>query len=359
MQKNIVLFSTTHSLLARLRDYIPSHWSLRVFTSVLSFHSFKPIKPPDILLLDSQLPYGFRQHIHSYLRAHPLLPYFYLSSCRLTSAGVHAAFHIPDDLPLLLAKLTRASYGHDTDICGNSVATDRLRRRLSAAARSATPVLLTGASGTGKTLAASVIHSLSARRNAEFYAVNVAAIPEYLAESELFGTVRGAFTDAERRCGYFAASNGGTLFLDEIGELSLAVQSKLLHVLESGMFRSVGSDVTQKADVRLIFATNLDLQRRVSQRLFRQDLYYRISRLVIHVPSLEERKEDIPILSRRYLAQYGKRLTSSAERLLCTLRWSGNVRQLHNCLERAVLYSKSDIIDVDDIVQEAAGNCIV
>ena len=353
MHKSIALFGTTHHLLVELRRHIPAHWSVRIFTSAQSFQDFKSAKPPDIVLVDFQLPPAFKQHVLAYLGAHPSLPFFYLSSTRRTEASFLPLLHIPDDIPALLSKLASLErHQLDADICGSSSATDSFRRRLRTAAKSTTPVLLTGASGTGKTLAAQVIHALSARKQAVFYAVNVAAIPEYLAESELFGTVRGAFTDAQQRKGYFAASDGGTLFLDEIGELSLDVQAKLLHVLESGRYRSVGSDVAQQSDARLIFATNVDLRRRVRQRLFRQDLYYRISQLIIRVPSLAERTEDIPALSRQFLAQHGKRLTSGAETLLCTLRWDGNVRQLHNCLERAAQHCRSDIIDVADIVQD-------
>ena len=353
MHKNLVLFTNAHSLLRLLRLQLPAHWNIRFFSSLKPYQDFKPPKPPDGILIDFALPLSCKQKISAYVQRHSSLPILYISfdSPAVTAAAV---LRLPRDLPLLTAKLK--AMGQKTvsppEIYGTSSATANFRNNLAAVARSTTPVLLTGASGTGKTLGASVIHALSARNRAEFYAVNVATIPEYLAESELFGTVRGAFTDAELRRGYFAASDGGTLFLDEIAELSLNVQAKLLHVLESGRFRSVGSDVAQKSTARLIFATNVDLRRRVKQRLFRQDLYYRISQLVVRVPSLAERKDDIPLLSRQFLAKYGKRLTSAAELLLCSLRWDGNVRQLHNCLERAAVYCKSDIIDVNDIVLE-------
>lgn len=308
------------------------------------------LQPPAVVLVDVEAPCGLKQRVESELQEDSELLYVSEKLDAASPSGI--VLHIPLDTPVLLHKLeaydaTRTS-ALDA-ICGASCAVTAFKEKLAAVAQSDTPVLLLGASGSGKSLGAKAIHLLSPRKNAAFYAVNVATIPEYLAESELFGAVRGAFTDAAARKGYFSAASGGTLFLDEIGELSLAIQAKLLHVLENGTYRNVGSDVLQKSNVRLIFATNVDLKRKVKLQQFRKDLYYRISKLVIQVPSLKERVEDIPLLSRHFLADKGKRLTTNAERLLCTFQWEGNVRQLYNCLERAAVYSKGALIDVDDI----------
>ena len=357
MQKHLVLISLRYSLLQIIRQHVPPNWNVRVFSSIEGFQNFNPPSQTSFILIDFSLPAVVRHKISQYLQKHAYAHVAYITYYPFLPVADTSVLRFPDDVSTVLCTLKEierlaslSTSAGETMIQGISDACCTFRKQLCAAAKHTAPVLLTGASGTGKTLAANVIHSLSAHRQEAFYAVNVATIPEQLAEAELFGTVRGAFTDAQTRKGYFASSAGGTLFLDEIGELNINTQAKLLHVLESGVFRSVGSDIAQKSTVRLIFATNVDLKRRIKQRLFRQDLYYRIAKLSICVPSLSERKDDIPVLSRHFLAKHGKRLTTNAELLLKTFHWDGNVRQLHNCLERAALYCKRDIIDVGDLV---------
>ena len=220
-----------------------------------------------------------------------------------------------------------------------------------------TTVLITGESGTGKELIAREIHRRSSRQEGPFVAINCAAIPETLIESELFGHERGAFTNAvERRLGHVELANGGTLFLDEVGDLSLSVQVKLLRFLQEQEFYRVGRSKPISVDVRVITATNKDLEAAVRDKTFRQDLLYRINVVNLHVPPLRERREDIPRLVthcvKKLSPRYGGRAISiSPEALsnLCSYAWPGNVRELENVLEALLALSKSDIIAPEDL----------
>jgi len=235
-------------------------------------------------------------------------------------------------------------------ICGVSSKSEELRNKILLASRCRLPVLLTGESGSGKTMAAEMIHKLSENSQEPFFAVNVAAVSEGLIESELFGVAEGAFTDSRKRKGYFLSAGKGTLFLDEIGELKSELQAKLLTVTETGKIRPVGSDETKGISCRLIFATNCNIEKHIREGLFRQDLYYRISSLVIEIPPLRSRKEDIKVLCRQHLKGSGKTLSSGALSLLETFDWPGNVRQLFSCLDRAVLGCRDRIIETEDII---------
>jgi two-component system response regulator GlrR len=213
-------------------------------------------------------------------------------------------------------------------------------------------ILITGASGTGKELLARAIHRASRRKNGAFVAVNCGAIPEPLLESELFGHVKGAFTGAHRdHAGLFQAANGGTLFLDEIGDMPLALQVKLLRVLQEKQVRPVGSTQSHPADARVISATHRDVAEAIAAGRFREDLYYRINVVSVHLPALAERREDIPLLAGHFLsllaARYGKKLTGFAPdslELLLKADWPGNVRQLYNAVEQCVARASSGII---------------
>ncbi len=213
-------------------------------------------------------------------------------------------------------------------------------------------VLIRGSSGTGKELVARAIRNLSPRNKKPFVVLNCAALPEALVESELFGHEKGAFTDArDRRIGLAEAANGGTLFLDEIGDLSIAVQVKLLRFLQERTFTRIGSNEELHSDVRFIAATSRNLEDLMARKLFREDLYYRLSVFPIHVPDLAERTEDILPLAQHFLSQmcakYGKHITqisAPAANMLQSYAWPGNVRELENCIERAVLTAKDDCI---------------
>jgi len=215
-----------------------------------------------------------------------------------------------------------------------------------------TTVLLLGESGTGKELFARAVHYLSPRKDGPFVAINCAAIPRDLLESELFGHERGAFTGAvARKMGKFELANKGTIFLDEIGDLDLALQAKLLRVLEGEEFMRVGGTVKIKVDVRVIAATNKDLLAAINQKLFREDLYYRLAVFPITIPPLRERAEDIPALVEHFVGYYCQELKKETKtvapasmQLLIKHPWTGNVRELQNCIERAVILSDGQVL---------------
>ena len=240
-------------------------------------------------------------------------------------------------------------------IIGESTAIRELLKKIEIVAKSNATVLLRGESGTGKELCARAIHELSPRSKAPFIKVNCAALPESVLESELFGHEKGAFTGAvASRKGRFELADGGTIFLDEIGEISPSFQAKLLRVLQEGEFDRVGSTRTQKVDVRVVAATNRDLEDAVSQGTFRADLYYRISVVPLLIPSLRDRKGDIPILAESFLNRFNKengrslKLASSAVDVLKACYFPGNVRELENCVFRtATLAPGAAIVDDD------------
>ena len=230
---------------------------------------------------------------------------------------------------------------------------------------SETTILLTGASGTGKEVLARAVHARSARRAGPFVAVNCAALPEQLLESELFGHVRGAFTGAVRdRVGRFELAAGGTLFLDEVGDTSPALQARLLRVLQERTYERVGESASREADVRVIAATHRDLEALVASGEFRDDLYYRLRVVPIHIPPLSERREDIAPLATHLLARVGARhgrslrLSPDALRALLEFDWPGNVRQLENALEFAVAVCQGQTVHISDLppeLQQAPG----
>jgi transcriptional regulator with PAS, ATPase and Fis domain len=224
-------------------------------------------------------------------------------------------------------------------------------------------VLVTGESGTGKELVARAVHFASKRAAAPFVAINCGAIPEALLESELFGHARGAFTGAHAtKTGRIALAQGGTLFLDEIGELPLSLQVKLLRILQSHEYSPVGDTRTMKADVRIVAATNIDLEQAVAAGAFREDLYYRLNVIHLTVPALRERREDIPLLVHHFMAKARAKtgrpvneVSRAAAELLATYDWPGNVRELENTIERAILLSPSDRIQPSDLPTRVRG----
>jgi two-component system response regulator HydG len=230
-------------------------------------------------------------------------------------------------------------------------------------ADSYTTVLLQGESGTGKELMADLIESNSSRAGKPYIKINCGAIPETLLESELFGHEKGAFTDARnRRIGKFEEANGGTLFLDEIGEMSLAAQVRLLRVLQNGEFTRVGSNEVVKTDVRVIAASNIDLEQAVVEGRFRRDLFYRLNVYPIKLPPLRERREDVPLLAIHFLENFKKRssknITGITEKALARMRrydWPGNVRELENAIERAVIIAQGRLITIDDLPDSVRG----
>lgn len=243
------------------------------------------------------------------------------------------------------------------ELIGMSKAIRELREQIKVVAPTESWVLITGENGTGKELVARNIHLQSRRRNRPFVEVNCAALPEELIESELFGYEKGAFTGAtSRKEGRFDLANGGTIFLDEIGDMSLKTQAKILRVLQEQTFVRVGGTESIKVDVRVIAATNKDLEREIEKGNFRSDLYYRLNVIPFHIPPLRERAEDIPIFVNHFLKAYsikvGKKPKSVSEEamdILKAYRWPGNVRELKNLMERLVIMTAGDTIDVEDL----------
>src|SRR5437773_5741707 len=243
------------------------------------------------------------------------------------------------------------------EIVGNSPALRRVLEAVQRAAPTNATVMLLGESGVGKELVARTIHRNSARGGQRFIQVNCAAIPEELIESELFGHEKGSFTGAtEKQIGKFEQADRGTIFLDEIGDMSAKTQAKVLRVLQEGEVERLGSARTVKVDVRVIAATNKNLEEEIEKGHFREDLYFRLAVIPIHVPALRERSDDIPLLVRHYMDDFSrennvrpKRITQAAIDALQRYRWRGNIRELRNTVERLIIMTAGDTIDIVDL----------
>jgi two-component system nitrogen regulation response regulator NtrX len=258
----------------------------------------------------------------------------------------------------------RRDLGAETPLIGSSRVMQQLKEQIGRAARIPSSVLIVGESGTGKELVARELHRLGAEPAAPFVAINSAALPEHLIESELFGHERGAFTGANRtRKGAFELASGGTLFLDEIGELPPAAQAKLLRVLEEQSVTRVGGERAIDVDTRVVAATNRDLESDVAEGRFREDLYYRLNVHILRVPPLRDRRSDVPELAERFLAdtcdRFGvrrKRIAPEAMEGLMANEWRrNNVRELRNIVERMIIAAESDVIGADQVPAEVRG----
>ncbi len=249
------------------------------------------------------------------------------------------------------------------NIVGESAAMMRVFETIQQVAPSRATVLVVGETGTGKELIAHAIHRLSPRKNNPFIAVHAAALPTTLLESELFGHEKGAFTGAvERRAGRFELADGGTLFLDEVGELEPAMQVKLLRVLEERSFERLGGQKTIETDVRLVAATNKDLKQLAEQGKFRDDLFYRLSVVTLRLPPLRERRDDIPLLVRRFIDEFNRdnnkqvrELTPEAMNVLMAYDWPGNVRELRNAVEQMIVLARTDKLTLRDVPANIRG----
>jgi two-component system nitrogen regulation response regulator NtrX len=344
-----------------------------------------PDLDPDIMLLDVQLP-GISGHdvIEACKKLLPAdnQPSVIMISghgtladaVRATKAGAYDFLEKPLDRERLMVTLRnaierrvmaaevadlRALTEGRWEMVGRSAAMTALFAQIAKVAPHRTRVLITGESGTGKELIARAIHRESALRAKPFIKVNCAAIPPELIESELFGHERGAFTGAvARKKGLFELADGGTIFLDEIGDMILSAQAKVLRVLQSGEFNRVGAEQTLKADVRVVAATNRDLQSAVARGGFREDLYFRLNVVPLRAPPLRDRAEDVPLLSQTFVGQIcrenglkEKSITPDALALLAAYPWPGNVRELRNVIERLVILS-DEAIGVGDLPEE-------
>jgi two-component system nitrogen regulation response regulator GlnG len=250
------------------------------------------------------------------------------------------------------------------EILGQAPAMQEVFRAIGRLSQSHATVLITGESGTGKELVARALHRHSPRASKAFIAINTAAIPKDLLESELFGHERGAFTGAQTmRRGRFEQAEGGTLFLDEIGDMPADLQTRLLRVLSDGQFYRVGGHMPLTANVRVIAATHQELESRVKQRLFREDLYHRLNVIRLRLPPMRERREDIPMLAKHFLAKSardlgveGKRLTDAALQFFAAQEWPGNVRQLENVCHWVTVMAPGQVVDVNDLPPEVRGD---
>ena len=332
---------------------------------------------PDVLITDVVLPDGDGiDHVRSVATRFPTLPIIVLSAQNTLTTAVRAAEvgayeYLPK--PFDLDVLSRAVAGalarggmvsedalHEADralpLIGRSAAMQDVYRIIARVVSNDLTVLISGESGTGKELVARAIHDLGPRSAAPFVAINMAAIPRELIEAELFGHERGAFTGAAtRNAGRFEQASGGTLFLDEIGDMPMEAQTRLLRVLQSGEFTSVGGARTIRVDVRIVAATNRDLASQVATGQFREDLFYRLNVVPITLPPLRERRQDIALLARHFLdhaAAQGlprRQLASDALVALGGHDWPGNVRELENLMRRLAVLSRDEVIDADAI----------
>ena len=242
-------------------------------------------------------------------------------------------------------------------IIGNDDGLNRALKKALLVSGTEITVLVTGESGVGKENIPKIIHQFSPRKHAKYIAVNCGAIPEGTIDSELFGHEKGAFTGATTtRSGYFEVADGGTIFLDEVGELPLATQVRLLRILENGEFMKVGSSKVQKTDVRIVAATNVKMNEAIKKGKFREDLFYRLSTVEIHLPPLRDRKQDIPLLFRKFASDFAQkykmptlRLDENAQRVLEQYRWSGNIRQLRNIAEQVSVLEKNRTLDANTL----------
>ncbi len=331
---------------------------------------------PDVLITDVVLPDGNGlDMVSALLVTHPGLPVIVLSAqntlttaVRATEVGAFDYLPKPFDLDMLARTVKGAmERGHaaaisiDPDgdglpLIGRSPAMQDVYRIIARVVSNDLTVLISGESGTGKELVARAVHDLGPRRHAPFLAINMAAIPRELIEAELFGHERGAFTGAQARsAGRFEQAAGGTLFLDEIGDMPMEAQTRLLRVLQSGEFTTVGGARTIRADVRIVAATNRDLAQFVAQGRFREDLFYRLNVVPIALPPLRDRRQDISLLARYFLdqaAQQGlprKQLDDAATALLEGYDWPGNVRELENTMRRIAVLGRDEVIGADGV----------
>jgi DNA-binding NtrC family response regulator len=252
------------------------------------------------------------------------------------------------------------------EIVGASEAIEKVKQMIDRVAPTEARVLITGSNGTGKELVAHQIHEKSHRSKGPFVEVNCAAIPSELIESELFGHEKGSFTSAiKQRIGKFEQANGGTLFLDEIGDMSLSAQAKVLRALQENKISRVGSDKDIHVNVRVITATNKNIKKEIENNNFREDLYHRLSVILIHVPTLNEREEDIPLLAEHFITQicgeYGmgkKSISKDAIKELQKIQWTGNIREFRNVLERLIILCPGEITgkDVTAYARPVSGN---
>ena len=336
--------------------------------------------PPDLVFLDIKMPGMDGLEVLERIKtSNPAVPVVMVSghgtaqnAFEARDKGASGFIEKPFSEPVLLERIEKELSGHRTEtayralrqeidskyqMVGNSAALRKVEEAIRKAAPAHATVLLQGESGVGKELVARTIHRLSPRSRERFVQVNCAAIPEELIESELFGHEKGSFTGAtERQVGKFEQADRGTIFLDEVGDMSLKTQAKALRVLQEGEVERLGSAKTVNVDVRVIAATNKNLEAEIEKGTFREDLYFRLAVIPIYVPPLRERPEDVPLLVKHFVNQLGrennrrpKQITPAAMDVLKRHRWRGKIRELRNTIERLIIMTEGDTIDAPDL----------
>ncbi|MCX7798238.1 MAG: sigma-54 dependent transcriptional regulator [Melioribacter sp.] len=382
MEKLIFIVDDEEPILKMLTHWCKSQWGYNVKTFTAGLDVLTALsEEPDLVLLDIMLPdINGNDLLIKIKQFNSLLPVIMLSAqgsidVALESIRLGAFDYFPKpidknrlefairnaiknyDLERELKKLkenVQKEYSFDNIVSADKKMQEAFRM-VSKVLDNDITVLIQGESGTGKELIARAIHYNGKRRNAPFVVVNCASIPRELLESELFGHEKGAFTGAhQRKIGKFELANGGTIFLDEIGEMEMSLQAKILRVIQQKEFERVGGNEVIKTDVRIISATNRNLKECVDKKLFREDLYYRLSSFPIYIPPLRERKGDIVVLVDHFIKQLNEKLgknikgvTKKALKLMYDYDWPGNVRELENTIERCMILTEGDYIDVD------------
>ncbi len=344
----VFLLSENQSLLSNIEGEFPN-WHIILVAELLEFVNESRKFSPDFILLDSDLERRFAGYLFE-KRPRKII-FLNFGKYRNCPDFAEKSFSFPDDLDGLvdfLKKSAGQNYIFDSTekippelllFAGNSSAAKKIRSEILACAKNDDTLLILGPNGSGKSKAAEAVHKLSWRKNKALVQVDGGRLSGDLAESELFGHIKGAFTGADRfRKGKFLLAQDSSLFIDEIGNMTLDVQQKLLSVLSSKKFEAVGSDVELTTNARLIFATNSDLKKKIALGEFREDLFYRIANNLLILPSLKDRKEDIPFLVKNLLEEIAPNVILSDESslLLKSFDWPGNVRQLENTIKRAV-----------------------
>ncbi|MCB9236161.1 MAG: sigma-54-dependent Fis family transcriptional regulator [Bacteroidia bacterium] len=378
---NILIIDDEESIRSTLKDIL-EYEDYKVDLAKDGEEGLRKIKDQDydVVLCDVKMPkIDGLEVLEKGLEINPELQFIMISghatvdtAVEATQKGAYDFIEKPPDLNRLLVSVRNAADKTEMvtetrilkrkvtkvrEITGDSPIISRIKETIDRVAPTDARVLITGSNGTGKELVARWIHERSTRVEGPLVEVNCAAIPSELIESELFGHEKGAFTGAlKQRTGKFEQANGGTLFLDEIGDMSLSAQAKVLRALQENKITRVGGEKELGVDVRIIAATNKDLLTEVERHNFREDLYHRLSVILIHVPSLTERKEDIPLLVEQFLREIGEeykmpvpKITKKAMEQLMALDWRGNVRELHNVIERLVILCDREITEQDVI----------
>ncbi|MBI9073584.1 MAG: sigma-54-dependent Fis family transcriptional regulator [Melioribacteraceae bacterium] len=391
MDKLVFIVDDEPSILKLISFWVKEKWNYKIKTFSNGNDFFNALdENPDLVLLDIMLPDISGIDILKRLKQErPLLPVIMLSAQGSVEVAIDSIkmgafdyFPKPIDVNHLEPAVKNAIRNYDLErevedlksevkkefSFDNIISTnDRMQdvfKLISKVLSNDITVLVHGESGTGKELVARAIHYNGSRKDNSFVVVNCASIPRELLESELFGHERGAFTGAhQRKIGKFEVANGGTLFLDEIGEMEMSLQAKILRVIQQKEFERVGGNETIKTDVRIISATNRNLEEMVAQREFREDLYYRLNSFPIIVPPLRERKSDILVLIDYFVEKFNTKLgknikgvSKKALRVLFDYEWPGNVRELENMLERCIILADGDKIDISELPQHILGS---